>query len=113
MEVFSRFGTRLDDKNRKLIEHGKRIRACLKQKEYQPFSIGEQIVLLIALTDGLFDEIPLKDMSKAEDLLLTLSSRISKEILDKIISSQHLDDPEIELILKNCSDALSTLKESK
>jgi F-type H+/Na+-transporting ATPase subunit alpha len=113
MEIFSRFGTRLDDKNRKLIEHGKRIRACLKQKEYQPFSIGEQIVLLIALTDGLFDEIPLKDMSKAEDLLLTVSSRISKEILDKIISSQHLDDPEIELILKNCSDALSTLKESK
>ncbi len=41
LETFSRFGTRLDENTRKIIEHGKRIRSCLKQDELQPMSVPD------------------------------------------------------------------------
>ncbi len=58
LESFARFGTRLDENTRKIIEHGKRIRACLKQNELQPMSVPEQIIVLLSLTARLFDNIP-------------------------------------------------------
>ena len=43
LETFARFGARLDDDTRKIIEHGRRIRACLKQPEFAPVSVPAQI----------------------------------------------------------------------
>ena len=58
LEAFARFGTRRDAHTGKIIEHGKRIRTCLKQQELLPMSVPEQMVVLLALTKGLFDTIP-------------------------------------------------------
>src|ERR1017187_5503603 len=52
LETFARFGTRLDESTRQIIDHGRRIRACLKQPESQPASMPEQIAVLLALTAG-------------------------------------------------------------
>jgi F-type H+-transporting ATPase subunit alpha len=65
LETFARFGTRLDESTRRIIEHGRRIRACLKQPESQPASMIEQIVVLLALTAGLFDRVPLEKVNDA------------------------------------------------
>src|SRR5450432_2613592 len=65
LETFARFGARLDADTRKIIEHGRRIRACLKQPESQPSSLTEQITVLLALTEHLFDPIPLDKMTEA------------------------------------------------
>jgi len=43
----------------KIIEHGRRIRACLKQPELAPVSVPAQIAILLALTAELFDPVPL------------------------------------------------------
>ncbi|HZQ48025.1 MAG TPA: alternate F1F0 ATPase, F1 subunit alpha, partial [Verrucomicrobiae bacterium] len=58
LENFARFGTRLDESTRKTIEHGRRIRACLRQPQYEPIPVPEQIAVLLALSRGLFDSIP-------------------------------------------------------
>jgi F-type H+/Na+-transporting ATPase subunit alpha len=50
LETFARFGARMDDDTRKIIDHGRRIRACLKQPEFAPVSVPEQIAVLLALT---------------------------------------------------------------
>ncbi|HAN55551.1 MAG TPA: F0F1 ATP synthase subunit alpha, partial [Betaproteobacteria bacterium] len=50
LETFSRFGARLDEDTRKIIEHGRRIRACLKQPAFAPVSVAAQIAVLLALT---------------------------------------------------------------
>src|ERR1700683_3261605 len=55
LETFARFGARLDEDTRKIIEHGRRIRACLRQPEFSPVSVPAQITVLLALTAGLFD----------------------------------------------------------
>ena len=69
LETFARFGTRLDEDTRKIIEHGRRIRACLKQPEFEPVSVPGQIAILLALTRRLFDEVPLERMIDAERAL--------------------------------------------
>jgi proton translocating ATP synthase F1 alpha subunit len=59
LEVFTRFGTMVDERTRKVIEHGRRIRAVLAQPQYAPLVLGEQVALLLALTEGLLDSVPL------------------------------------------------------
>ncbi|MGO9170907.1 MAG: F0F1 ATP synthase subunit alpha [Rhodomicrobium sp.] len=59
LEVFTRFGTMVDARTRKVIEHGKRVRAVLGQRQFQPLSLGEQVALLCALNDGVLDLLPL------------------------------------------------------
>ena len=69
LEKFAQFGTRLDESTKVQLEHGKRIRACLKQGEHDLVTVDAQIALLQALGDGKFDEVPLADMYEAEQQL--------------------------------------------
>ena len=59
LEVFTRFGTMVDERTRKVIEHGKRIRAVLGQRQFAPLALGEEVVLLLALSEGVLDGVPL------------------------------------------------------
>ena len=56
----------VDVATRKVIEHGRRIRACLKQPEFDPVSVPAQITILVALTAGLFDPVPIDKVTDAE-----------------------------------------------
>jgi proton translocating ATP synthase F1 alpha subunit len=59
LEVFTRFGTMVDERTIKTIEHGRRIRAVLAQRQLAPLTLGEQVALLAAAADGVLDDIPL------------------------------------------------------
>ncbi len=59
LEVFTRFGAMADERTRKAIEHGRRIRAVLAQPQFSPMPLGEEIALLVALNGGVLDEAPL------------------------------------------------------
>jgi F-type H+-transporting ATPase subunit alpha len=63
LEVFTRFGTMVDERTRKLIEHGKRIRAVLNQPQFAPLPLGEQVALLLAVSEGVLDDVPLERVS--------------------------------------------------
>ena len=77
LETFARFGARLDDDTRKIIGHGRRIRACLKQSEYSAESLSGQVTVLLALTAGLFDPVPLERMTDAEQAVRQAAERPS------------------------------------
>lgn len=66
LETFARFGTRLDDATRRRLERGKRVREVLKQSESAPLSVAQQITVLHAVTQGLFDHLALEDVGRAE-----------------------------------------------
>jgi len=59
LEVFTRFDTMVDERTRKLIEHGRRIRVVLRQSQFAPLALGEQVALLLAVSGGVLDEVPL------------------------------------------------------
>jgi F-type H+-transporting ATPase subunit alpha len=57
LETFARFGTRLDPETRRRLERGRRVRAVLRQSQYEPLAVSAQIATLLAATGGLFDAI--------------------------------------------------------
>jgi F-type H+-transporting ATPase subunit alpha len=59
IEVFTRFGAMVDERTRKTIEHGRRIRAVLDQPQFAPLSLGEETALLTALATRLLDRLSL------------------------------------------------------
>ena len=59
LEVFTRFGTMVDERTRKVIEHGRRIRAVLRQPQFAPLALAEQVALLLAVAEGVLDDVQL------------------------------------------------------
>jgi F-type H+-transporting ATPase subunit alpha len=59
LEVFTRFGTMVDERTRRTIERGRRIRAVLGQRQFAPLPLGEQVALLFAAGEGVLDGVPL------------------------------------------------------
>jgi len=80
LEAFARFGAHLDEATRRTIDHGRRIRACLKQPASSPVSVPEQIIVLMALTGHLFDGVPLDRMTEAVDALRTATAALPQEV---------------------------------
>jgi len=99
LESFAKFGTRLDEATQRTIDHGQRIRVCLKQAESQPWSMVEQICVLLALTDGLFDPIPLEKVKDAEAALRTGSADIPKDVAERFASADKLSDADRKVVV--------------
>lgn len=106
METFARFGARLDDNTRKVLEHGRRIRACLQQQEFDPLSMAEQIIVLLALTAKLFDAIPLEHMSGAEAAVRQSATEMPPEVCARFDSAKTLSDADRAVIIRIASNAL-------
>jgi F-type H+/Na+-transporting ATPase subunit alpha len=106
LETFARFGARLDEHTRKIIEHGRRIRACLKQQEFAPVSVPGQIAVLLALTAGLFDDVPLDKMTGAERAVLDAATGIPPEICRRLESADKLSDEARSAIVEIARQAL-------
>jgi F-type H+-transporting ATPase subunit alpha len=106
LEAFTRFGARLDENTRKIIEHGRRIRAILKQPELSPVPVPDQIVLLLALNAKLFDSVPLNQMAEAEHSLHETVADIPKEVLERFSAVEELSDRDRKIILENARKAL-------
>ncbi len=111
LETFARFGTRLDENTKKTIEHGKRIRECLKQPELQQMRVSEQIVILLALKNGLLDTIPLEKIKDAQDSLLTNFNNFPDEIIERLFSDIKLSDDDSNAILKIAATLLTPFQE--
>ncbi len=106
LETFSRFGARLDESTRKIIDHGRRIRACLKQPEFTPVPVMGQIAILLALSEGLFDQVPIEKMTDAETAVQDAADKIPAEVSERLDTADKLSDQDREAILQIVRTAL-------
>jgi F-type H+-transporting ATPase subunit alpha len=87
LETFVRFGARLDEASRRTIEHGRRIRACLKQPEFSPVPALEQLAVFLALTVGYFEEVPVELMGRAELAVREAAARLPEAVKTAIMDT--------------------------
>jgi len=106
LETFSRFGARLDEDTRKIIQHGRRIRACLKQPEFDSVSVPAQIAVLLALSAQLFDRVPLDQMTEAEQALREASAAIPADVATRLATADNLSDADRKTIVELARNAL-------
>jgi F-type H+/Na+-transporting ATPase subunit alpha len=107
LESFARFGARLDEDTRKIIEHGRRIRACLRQPEFSPVSVPAQITLLLALSAELFDPVPLEKMSDAEQAVRAAAADIAAPVRERLNTEAKLSDEDRATIIAIARKALA------
>lgn len=110
LETFAQFGARMDDDTREIIEHGKRIRVCFKQPEFSPVSVKEQIIVLLVLSSGLFEAIPLDQVSKAELALQKSVKDLPVEILIQIENGKVLTEKHRENIIEVAEKVLKSFQ---
>jgi F-type H+-transporting ATPase subunit alpha len=106
LETFARFGARLDEDTRKIIEHGQRIRACLKQSEFAPVSVPAQIAVLLALTAELFDRVPIDRMTDAEHAVQEAAANIPAELTERFNTADKLSEEDRAAIVQIARNAL-------
>ncbi len=94
MEAFAQFASDLDASTQKLLARGARLTQLLKQPQYSPLPVEEQVVVIYAGTKGYLDNVAVNDVSKFEQMLLETLRPNGKEILDGIRKDQKIDGVE-------------------
>ena len=97
-EAFARFGTRLDPETKQALERGRRVREILKQSEHAPQSIGNQISVLFAATQGLLDHVPVDGIASAEASILSRIKSTVPDIYERIEAGHSLETADIERV---------------
>jgi F-type H+-transporting ATPase subunit alpha len=92
-KAFAQFGTSdLDQATRDLLNHGEKLVEVLKQDQFSPLSLGEQVVSLYAANTGLMDDLPTAAVQRFEKELLTNMRTVHWSILEEINKSQAFSD---------------------
>ncbi len=112
-ESFSRFGARLDAEANNIIGHGQRIRACLKQPEFTPVPVPDQITILLALAAELFDHVPLEQMIDAEQAVRKAAVKIPADMVDRLNTADTLGDEDRKKIIEIARQALEEFQPEK
>lgn len=92
LEIFSRFGTRLDEETSKTLIRGSRVREVLKQPQYEPVPAPEQIAVLLAATTGIFDDLPLSEVAAAKNMIQKAFLEKLPELYSRIMSGEKIDN---------------------
>ncbi len=109
LEAFMQFASDLDDDTKSRIESGRRYVELLKQPQNNPMPFYKQVVSIYAANAGMFNEVPVSEVRKTEDALLSFIERDRKEIFDTIEKGRELTDDVVEKINKAIEDFKSTL----
>lgn len=106
LEDFARFGTRLDDATRARLARGSAVRTALRQAERDPMPALEQLAVLVAAMEGLFDAFDEQEISAAMRLVRDAAQKELATIEQRISDNQLLTDADRRLIIDCAHTAL-------
>ena len=105
MAAFAQFGSDLDASTQRLLNRGSKLTELLKQKQYSPMSVAEQVISVFCGVKGYLDDIDLKDISEFENKILSKCKSENPEILNTIKKTGKLEE-ETEKLLKKIIEEL-------
>ena len=91
LATFAQFGSDLDEATLKRLERGRRITEILKQPQLKTMDVADQIVVLWAVNNGYFDNIPPEEVATFEEKILTLFAT-NKKLKDHLTDKKEIDD---------------------
>jgi F-type H+-transporting ATPase subunit alpha len=92
LEAFAQFGSDLDETTKKTLELGRRMTEILKQPQYSPLSLEQQVTILYAVNNGYFNEIPVEKMAETETAFHKYMKVQGKDIMDAIKSNKEINE---------------------
>ncbi len=106
MAAFAQFGSDLDASTQKLLNRGARLTELLKQGQYRPLPVEEQVLVIFAGVNGYLDDLEKEKISDFEVFLLESFKKNQKKIIQSVKTKKSLD----EQLTKEISHALDDIK---
>jgi F-type H+-transporting ATPase subunit alpha len=106
LEAFAKFGSDLDPATKRIIERGKRNQEILKQGQYSPVAVEQQVAIIIASTKGFLDKVPVDKVRTFEKEFAMMMENQEKETLDAFKAGKINDD--LIAVVKKVADDLSS-----
>jgi len=104
LEAFAQFGSDLDEKTRQQIERGRRTVEILKQDQYSPMPVENQVAILYALTNGFLDDVAVEKVKEWENDFHKFMKTEGKETLAAIAEKKELTDEVVVKLEKNIKE---------
>ncbi len=98
LEAFAQLGTELDPDTQARLDRGYRMVELLKQAQYQPLPVAEQVLVIYAGTKGFLDDVPVNEVSQWESQLLQFVRSSNADVLTQISEQGELNDEVTQLI---------------
>ena len=105
---FAQFGSELDKESQRQIARGKRMTELLKQNQYAPLKVGEEVLVLYAGTHGYLDPLEVHDVLRYEKELLAYMHAEKQDVLDMLNTATELS-AEVEEKIISALDAFKTV----
>ena len=115
MEAFAQFASDLDASTQKLLARGERLTVLLKQPQYSPLTVEEQVIVIFAGTKGYLDEVAVADVEAYEQRLVQDIRANAGEILDGLNEEKKITDEldaKIHAYLEKFTDAFKNEKQA-
>ena len=109
LEVFSRFGSRIDERTRQTLARGRAVREALKQPQYDPLSATEQIAVLLAATEGLFDNVPPEQIAEAAGRFRQVLTERLPLLRESVEAGKKLSDDDRRAIVKLAEEVIGSV----
>ena len=97
LAAFAKFGSDLDAATKLTIDRGQKNQEILKQAQYAPYRVGEQIAIIYVSTKGLLDNVPVEKVRAFEKEFITVMNAKHKEVIDSLGDGK-LEDSSINVI---------------
>jgi F-type H+-transporting ATPase subunit alpha len=92
LEAFAQIGTELDKATQQQLDRGYRMVELLKQPQYRPMHVVDQVMSIFAGAEGYLDDVPLSQVQTFEREFLQFVSTEKKEVRDRLLRDQKLND---------------------
>ena len=100
LQAFAQFGSDLDKATQRQLTRGEKMTEILKQDQYRPRQLDQQVIIIFAGTQGLLDDLPTEDIADFEDKLLAYMKEKYQEVLHDLLEKKVLSDDLREKITK-------------
>lgn len=98
LEAFAQFGSDLDAATKNVLDHGTRVLEVLKQNQYSPKTVYEQVLILFALKERFLKDVPINEVARYESEMLQYFTINHKDIYDVLEKEQKISDETDERI---------------
>jgi len=113
LEAFSQFASDLDKDTRARLDRGRRTQEVLKQPQYQPISVENQVMIIYAVTNGYLDDVPVELISAWEQGLYRYMGANHSEIIGEIVEKSVIGKSKMApALLKRLGDAIAEYKKT-
>jgi len=111
--TFAKFGTELDKASQAQLDRGERLTEILKQDQYVPFSVVEQVLIIFAGNKGYLDEIEVSKIKRYEKELFEYFEKQHLDLLKKIEDKKEIDEKIEKDLSKGMKEFTEKFKEEK